>query len=85
MRLMRYSKEISHDPGKQFSTPDTLARTPSMSNITVDVSTLMEYTNIYLVQIGKSFPASKIRLDKIRQELKKDPVCSQVMRFHEHG
>lgn len=85
MRLMRYSYEISHVPGKQFTTPDTLSRMPSKSDVMDADSTLMEDTNIYLSQIGKSFPASKNRLDNIRQELKKDPVCSQVMRFHEYG
>lgn len=85
MRLMRYSYEISHVPGKQFVTPDTLSRMPCANNATDAESALMEDTNIYLAQIRQSFPASKSRLEVIRQELKKDSICSQIMRFHEHG
>ncbi len=82
MRFMRYSYEINHVPGKQYVTPDTLSR---MNNATDAESALMEDTNIYLAQIRESFPASKSQLDEIRYELKKVSLCSQIMRFHEHG
>ncbi len=82
MRFMRYSYKINHVAGKQYVTPDTLSR---MNNATDAESALMEDTNIYLAQIRESFSASKSRLDEIRYELKKVSLCSQIMRFHEHG
>lgn len=85
MRFMRYSYKINHVPGNQYVTPDTLFRMPCTNNATDAESALMEDTNIYLAQIRESFPVSKSRLDEIRHELKKDSVCSQIMRFHEHG
>lgn len=80
MRLMRYSYKVSHVPCCNYLQPLTFC--PCVTNAD---ATFVKYTNIYLAQIEKSLPASNSRLDKIQQKLKRDPICNQVMRFHEQG
>lgn len=81
MRLMRYSYKISHVPGKSLWTADTLSRAllPAVKESMDDE--LMESTNVYVDSIVEHLPASKSFLDNLRELLKSDSVCSNIMKM----
>ncbi|KAJ8380840.1 hypothetical protein SKAU_G00016180 [Synaphobranchus kaupii] len=81
MRLMRYSCQISHVPGKSLWTADTLSRAPLRNNAASADDELMESTNIYVDSVMEQLPASASYLDSLREHLKADSVCSSVMRM----
>lgn len=85
MRLMRYSYKISHVPGKSLWTADVLSRAPLPASKDNTNEELMESTNIYVDNIVEHLPASQSFLDNLREHLKTDSVCSNVMRMCQDG
>uniref|UniRef100_A0A1A8CXN4 Gypsy retrotransposon integrase-like protein 1 n=1 Tax=Nothobranchius kadleci TaxID=1051664 RepID=A0A1A8CXN4_NOTKA len=82
LRLMRYSYTISHIPGKEILTADALSRAPvdhdPDSKATAE---LLEDTNIYVEEIVKCMPATPSYITQLREQLKTDSICSDVMAF----
>lgn len=87
LRLMRYSYSISHTPGKDLYTADTLSRAPVITNQSLNVTDkdLMEDTNIYVDELIHNMPASSSYMTQLRDQLKEDSVCSLVMTFCQKG
>lgn len=85
MRLMRYSYNIAHVPGKCLWTADTLSRTPVTSRATPEEIDFLEDTNIYADSITDNLPASSSYLDELREQLKSDSVCARVMQLCMEG
>lgn len=87
MRLMTYSYTIHHVPGKTLLTADTLSRAPVNSSIRSSnaAKSLMEDTNIYVHSIMCNLPASATYLAELRDQLKADSTCSQVMAMCQSG
>lgn len=87
LRLMSYSYSIFHTPGKALHTADTLSRAPVSPGgaLTDSDRSLMEDTNIYVDAVVNSLPASASYLAELKNELKKDSVCSQVISFCQTG
>lgn len=82
MRLMRYSYLISHVPGKNLWTADTLSHVPLQADTSNADKELMESTNIYICDnIMENLPMSPSYIDSLRQHLKEDSVCSKVMKM----
>lgn len=78
MRLMRFSYDITHVPGKELYTPDTLSRSPIQERKPADENYLSDST-CFVEYVIENLPATVKRLDQIRTELKSDPVCSKLM------
>ena len=83
LRLMRYSYTISHTPGKDLFTADTLSRSPVNQNASLKPTDrdLMEDTNIYADEVITSMPASSTYMAQLREQLQEDSVCSEVMSY----
>lgn len=81
MRLMRYSYDIAHVPGKCLWTADALSRAPVKGETTPEENNFLESTNIYVDSITENLPASCTYLNELRQQLKSDSVCAKVMQL----
>lgn len=84
LRLLRFQFTISHIPGKELSTADTLSRAP-LQNLTAADTQLQEDCDAYVALHIASIPATESKLNKIRELLKQDEVCQQLMQFCEYG
>ena len=84
MRVMRYSFQIEYKKGKDLITADALSRAPVRPAEKEDKQ-LEEEADSMVDHILSSVPATPSRLEQIRQELSKDPVCSQIQRFVHEG
>ncbi|KAI4878431.1 hypothetical protein NFI96_003729 [Prochilodus magdalenae] len=85
MRLLRYSYNIFHVPGKSLCTADTPSRVPLQREAISTDDELMESTNIYVDNIIEHLPAATSYLDGQREHLKADSVCSRVMGMCQDG
>ena len=85
MRLMRYSYDIVHVPGKSLWTADTLSRSPVQKQMTANDTELMESTNIYVDCIVNNLPVSPTFMDTLKAQLEADSVCSRVMKMCADG
>ena len=85
MRLMRYSYDVIHVPGKTLTTADTLSRAPLRDGGTRRDGELMEDTNIYVDSVIDSLPASDQYLEELKAQLSSDNVCRQVMQYCVQG
>ena len=84
MRLMRYDFTISHIPGKDLVTADTLSRAPVAEGTLLDQS-LQEEVNAYVQLTLESLPASEGRLAEIREAQDKDATCQQIAKYCQGG
>lgn len=87
MRLMTYSYTIHHVPVKALLTADTLTRVPVNNSDTASrvAKNLMEDTNIYVDNIMSNLPASPAYLAELREQLKPNITCSQLMTMCQTG
>lgn len=86
LRLMRYSYSITHTPGKALFTADTLSRAPvEMDSDSKAAADLMADTNIYVDEIIRSLPASPAYITQLKEQLKTDSTCSEVMSLCQRG
>lgn len=76
MRLMRYSYDISHDPGKSLTTATTLLRAPVCGQ-TASEKNLQEAVQTYSAQIFAGIQASEKRLQQIRKHIADDEVANK--------
>ena len=67
LRLQTYDVTIKYLPGKEMLVADSLSRSPSMGNTTIDLD-----LQVSLVQFTPS------KLDQIKQETTKDPTLKQL-------
>ena len=58
MRLMRYSYQRVHAPGKDLTTADTLSRAPFHRNLTKDEKLLSEDLNLYVSHRVECLPTT---------------------------
>ncbi|PFX21652.1 Transposon Ty3-I Gag-Pol polyprotein [Stylophora pistillata] len=85
MRLMRYSYQIVHVPGKDLTTADTLSRAPLHRSLTKDEKKLNEDLNLYVSHIVECLPTTERRLQEIRLHQDEDEVCSKLKLFCSEG
>ena len=77
LRLMRFKFFISHVPGKQLITADTLSRAPT-SNATVADLTLQTEVRVFLATIIDALPATYKRLAELGEAQEDDSICSAI-------
>lgn len=80
MRIMRFSYDIVHVPGKELLAADTLSRAPLT---TTESGDLEQEVQAYIQSITSAIPATAPALDSIKAQQAADPVCQQLHRFTE--
>ena len=84
LRLARFDYVVSHVPGKQLYTADTLSRAPSSA--AEEPTKLQAVTEAYVKEVAiSSLPASSKTLDMYRRAQQDDPVCSTIMQYCQSG
>ena len=84
MRLMRYSYQITHVPGRDLYTADTLSRAPSCDQSPEEVTLESEVT-AFVNMICRSMPATDQRLEQIRHHQWEDVVCQEIRQYVQEG
>lgn len=82
LRLARFDYTVSHVPGKNLYTADTLSRAPLPD--TAD-SSLESEAEIFISAVTSGLPATASRLAAYRQAQADDPVCRQVQQYCQEG
>ena len=84
LRLMRFSYSISHVPGKDLVTADTLSRAPVLDPTLADEKFQLKL-HAFLDLVIQNLPATEERLQEIQRHQDRDPVCSQVKHYCQYG
>lgn len=84
LRLMRFHFTISHVPGKDLTTADTLSRAPIPIDRTSDNALLAEVT-AFIAMVTETLPATDQRLREIRVKQTQDEVCSAIRTYCKTG
>ena len=83
MRLMRFSYNIRHVPGKELYTADTLSRAPVAEVSAID--DLTEEIDIFVNVVTQGLPATDTRLEEIKCHQLEDETCQEVSKYVRHG
>lgn len=83
MRLMRFDFTISHLPGKELITADTLSRAPLSKHS--DPDDLEEEVNLYVNFVYSALPASDQRIESIKERQSQDEVCRLIIDYTSVG
>ena len=83
LRLDQFDYTISHVPGKQLYTADTLSRAP-VPSVKHDTE-LEELAELLMETHIAHLPASKGRLETYRTAQSSDPTCSLLMQYCREG
>ena len=84
LRMMRFSFSISHVPGKDLTTADTLSRAPVLESTPED-QLLHDEACAYIQYTMQNLPATEKRLSEIREEQEKDEVCKELVIYCHEG
>jgi len=82
MRLMRFNFTISHVPGKNLITADTLSRAPVSTD---DEHNREEEIDLYVNFIYALLPATDQRLEDIKAAEQQDEVCQLLAKYAQEG
>lgn len=80
MRLMRFTYDIVHVPGKDLHTADALSRAPHQD---LGNEEFQKEVDLYVNYVMSSLPASDSLLDIIQRHQEEDEVCRQVRSYVE--
>ena len=80
LRLMRFTFDICHVPGKNLTSSDALSRAPVSSSTPEDTALQSEVT-AFIAAVKNSLPATDQRLSLIQSHQAGDEVCSQLLTF----
>lgn len=84
MRLMRFTYNIVHVPGRHMYTADFLSRSPLGKPSDSDEQMAREIT-LNVCQIMANLPATDKRIEEIRLHQQEDEVCQQLLSYLETG
>ena len=82
--VCKFRFTISHTPRKQLVTADTLSQAPPQT-LSITDSQPQDDCDAYVAMTIDSLPATESKLQQIRDALKKDDVCQQLMQFSSNG
>ena len=77
LRLMRFRYSISHVPGRELNTADTLSRAP-VSEVDGRDDDFHKEVNVFVNFVVRNLPATEERLQVIRNQQDEDSVCRQL-------
>ncbi|KAL7881030.1 hypothetical protein SRHO_G00032840 [Serrasalmus rhombeus] len=81
LRLLRFSFDIVHVPGKSLITADTLSRAPIQHTFTAEEKENEAEVKVFLDAVTQSLPATEHRLNEIAAKQQADPICAQLIRY----
>ncbi|CAG7718948.1 unnamed protein product, partial [Allacma fusca] len=82
MRMMRYTYEIFHTPGKELIAADTLSRNPLPETGTGEFDVEVDAQVSLIVQ---NIPVSDFKLNEIFEAQMSDHICSEVRKYCSTG
>ena len=85
MRLMRFRYSISHVPGKDLITADTLSRTPVVESQEPHDKSFQDECQAYVNAVMNALPVTDKRLLEIKQAQADDTTCQNIQEFCMHG
>ena len=85
LRLLRFTYDIVHVPGKSLITADTLSRAPIEHTFTQEERENEAAVTVFVDAVTQSLPATEPRLEEIIERQKTDPVCVKLIRYCEMG
>ena len=80
LRMMRFDARTVYVPGTQQLTADTLSRAPVAMPGEGDIA-LVDEVETFASATTTSLPATKERLDQIREAQKSDEICAQIRQY----
>ncbi len=83
LRLMKFTFDIVHVPGKQRITADTLSRAPVKCTFTQTEEEDEEKVKVIVDAMVQALPATDARLTTIIKNQKADPICEKVIQYCE--
>ena len=85
MRLMRFRYSISHVPGKDLITADTLSRAPVVESQEPHDKSFQDECQAYVNAVISALPVTDKRLLEIKQAKADDATCQNIQEFCIHG
>lgn len=83
LRLLRFTYDVVHVPGKCLITADTLSRAPVQHTLTQEEEDNERDVKVFVDMIVQSLPATEARLKVIEEKQKADPICAKLIRYCE--
>lgn len=78
LRLLRFTYNIVHIPGKNLIAADALSRAPLQDAVREEDLVLQSDVRAHINEIIQQLPASPEKLIQIRRAQEEDPVCAQL-------
>ena len=85
LRLDRFSYDITHVPGKELYTADTLSRAPLSDQPSADSIALQDLAELCVIAAVSNLPASNPRLETYRKAQSRDPICQKILKYCHEG
>uniref|UniRef100_A0A3B3HLM4 Gypsy retrotransposon integrase-like protein 1 n=1 Tax=Oryzias latipes TaxID=8090 RepID=A0A3B3HLM4_ORYLA len=85
LRLMKFTFDIVHVPGKCLITADTLSRAPVNHTFTPEELNNEAEVKVFVDSVVQCIPATEPRLREIQQKQHSDPVCAKVIQCCKTG
>ena len=81
MRMVRFSYSISHVPGKNQCTTDTLSRASLVKPLNQQEEKLENDVMAYVDSLIRYLPTTEDRLEELRCQQQEDEVTKQIMEY----
>lgn len=85
LRLMRFTYEVVHVPGKHLIMADTLSRAPVKHTFTQEELDRETEVKVFVDAVVQSLPATETRLRSIQEKQSVDPVCAKLITYCKTG
>ena len=85
LRLDRFSYDITHVPGKELYTADTLSRAPLSDQPSADSIALQDLAELCVLAAVSNLPAGIQRLEVYRRAQSRDPTCQKILKYCREG
>ena len=83
--MMRFNYSISHVPGKELYTADTLSRAPIVRPLSHKEDKLESDVKAYVDSVVRYLPGTEDRLEGLRSQQQQDEVTKQLMEYASKG
>ncbi|KAL6482216.1 hypothetical protein MHYP_G00102960 [Metynnis hypsauchen] len=81
LRLLKFTYDIVHVPGKCLITADALSRAPVKHTLTQEGKDNEADVKVFLDAVVQSLPATEARLKVIQEKQKTDPICAKLIQY----
>ncbi|KAI4880976.1 hypothetical protein NFI96_001098 [Prochilodus magdalenae] len=81
LRLLKFTYDIVHVPGKCLITADALSRAPVKHTFTQEEKDNEADVKVFVDTVVQSLPATEARLKVIQDKQKVDPVCAKLIKY----